>query len=68
MHNLDRLLGKEVGVLLVRKRREGVLLPQLRAEVSVGVHESVEHGLDEVTHGTGVTLRTGVAIIDTSHV
>jgi hypothetical protein len=64
---LDGLLGKEIGVLLERSGRKGVLLPEIRLKVSVGVTEGVEEGLDEVTHGTGVTTGGGVAIINSSH-
>jgi hypothetical protein len=67
--NLSQLLlGQEVSVFLVRVVEEGVLLPQLRAQVSVCGTEGVKDSLDKVTHGTCVTTRTGVAIINTSHV
>ena len=55
MHDGLELLREEVGVLLERKREEDVLLPKLRAEVSVGSAKGIEDGLDEVTHGTRVT-------------
>jgi len=54
-------------VFLEGKRQEGVLLPELGTEVSVGGSEGVEDGLDEVTHGTGVTTGARVAIGDTGH-
>jgi len=55
-------------VLLVRVGQEGILLPQLRAQETVSGTKSIEDGLDKVTHGTGVTARARVAIIDTGHV
>jgi len=51
----DLLLGKEVGVLLVGVRQEGILLPQLWTQVSVGSSKGIEDSLDKVTHGTRVT-------------
>jgi len=62
-----QLLGKKVGVLLEWKREKDVVLPELGAEVSVGRAKGVKDGLDEVTHGTGVTSTGGVAIGDTGH-
>ena len=63
----ELLLGQKVRVFLEGKRQEGVLLPELGTEVSVGGSEGVEDGLDEVTHGTGVTTGARVAIGDTGH-
>mmetsp|Transcript_22659 Transcript_22659/g.47297 ORF Transcript_22659/g.47297 Transcript_22659/m.47297 type:complete len:313 (-) Transcript_22659:56-994(-) len=65
--HLHLLLGEEVSVLLERSSREGILLPEIRLQVSVGVTEGVKQRLDEVTHGTGVTTGGGVAILDTGH-
>jgi hypothetical protein len=61
-------LGKEISVLLVRRSSEVGISPELRREVCVSVLQSMEHSLDEVTHGTGVPTRRGVAILDSSHV
>mmetsp|Transcript_12047 Transcript_12047/g.17552 ORF Transcript_12047/g.17552 Transcript_12047/m.17552 type:complete len:272 (+) Transcript_12047:237-1052(+) len=55
-------------MLLVGRSKEGVLLPEFRAEVAVGVTEGVEDSLDVVTHGTGVTTCRRVAVINTGHV
>jgi len=67
-HHLDNLfLGQKVGVLLERVVRQLVLLPKIRLQVTVCVPQSVEQGLDKVTHGPGVTPGGGVAIINTSH-
>jgi len=55
-------------VFLVRRRHEGVVLPELRTEVSVGGLQGVEHGLNKVTHGTGVTTSGGVTILNSGHV
>ncbi|KAK1735921.1 hypothetical protein QTG54_013368, partial [Skeletonema marinoi] len=60
-------LGKEISVLLERSGSQGIFLPEIRLEVTVGVTKSVEKSLDEVTHGTGVTTGGGVAILNTSH-
>jgi len=54
-------------VFLERKREKGVVLPELGAQVSVGRAKGVEDGLDEVTHGTGVTSTGRVAICDSGH-
>mmetsp|Transcript_13919 Transcript_13919/g.30424 ORF Transcript_13919/g.30424 Transcript_13919/m.30424 type:complete len:253 (+) Transcript_13919:76-834(+) len=67
-HSLDLLLGKEVSVFLVGTSRDWVVRPELRGQVLVSVSKSKEDGHDVVTHGTGVTLRTAVAILHTSHV
>ena len=42
-------------MLLERSGRQGILLPEIRLEVTVSVTKSIEKSLDEVTHGTGVT-------------
>jgi hypothetical protein len=42
------------------------LLPEVRAEVAVGLGKGEVGGLDEVTHGTGVTAGGGVDVLDTS--
>ena len=55
-------------MLLVRVGQERILLPQLGTQVSVGGTKGIEDGLDKVTHGTGVTTRTRVAVINTGHV
>ena len=55
-------------MLLEGGRQERVLLPEVRSQVSVGGTQGVKDGLDEVAHGTGVTTRTRVAIINSSHV
>mmetsp|Transcript_27592 Transcript_27592/g.50287 ORF Transcript_27592/g.50287 Transcript_27592/m.50287 type:complete len:291 (-) Transcript_27592:72-944(-) len=64
---LHLLLGEEISVLLERSCRKGILFPEIRLQVSVGVTEGVEQRLDEVTHGTGVTTGRGVAILNTGH-
>mmetsp|Transcript_14999 Transcript_14999/g.41739 ORF Transcript_14999/g.41739 Transcript_14999/m.41739 type:complete len:314 (-) Transcript_14999:40-981(-) len=61
------LLGQKVGVLLEWKRKERILLPELGTEVSVGRSQGVVNGLDEVSHGSGVSGRAGVAVGDTGH-
>jgi hypothetical protein len=54
---LDNLfLGQEIGMFLVRTVQNGIVLPQLGRQVSVGVSQGKENSLDEVTHGTGMTL------------
>jgi hypothetical protein len=55
-------------VLLVGGGGENILLPKLRAKETVGSLQGVEHSLDEVTHGTGVSTGTGVAIGNSGHV
>jgi len=54
-------------VFLIRVGHERVGFPQLWTKVSIGGTEGIENGLDKVTHGTCVTARTGVAIIDSGH-
>mmetsp|Transcript_35813 Transcript_35813/g.50743 ORF Transcript_35813/g.50743 Transcript_35813/m.50743 type:complete len:314 (+) Transcript_35813:159-1100(+) len=61
-------LGQEICVFLVWVWCKGVILPQLRAEVSVCTTKSVEQGADKVTHCTGVTGRTRIAVINSGHV
>lgn len=65
---LNLFLGQEIRVLLIRVLQQGVLRPEIGSEVSVGSTKGVEDSLDEVSHGTGVTTRGRVAIIDTGHV
>mmetsp|Transcript_12386 Transcript_12386/g.19548 ORF Transcript_12386/g.19548 Transcript_12386/m.19548 type:complete len:285 (-) Transcript_12386:58-912(-) len=62
------LFGQKVRVLLIRMRQNGILLPQFRCQVSVRRTKGVKDGLDKVTHGTCMTTRTRVAIVDTGHV
>jgi len=62
-----KLLRQKVGVFLEGEWQEGVVLPELGAEVSVGCPKGVENGLDEITHRTGVTARGRVAIGDSGH-
>lgn len=57
---------QEVGVLLVRVRLELSGSPQVGGQVGVGLGQSLEASLDEVTHGSGVTGRRRVAVVDTS--
>jgi hypothetical protein len=63
----DLLLGEEVSVLLEGSGSQGILLPEIRLKVCIGLTKSVEKSLDEVTHGTGVTTSGGVAIRNTGH-
>lgn len=42
------------------------LAPEIGGKVSVGVGQSVVGSLQEVTSGSGATLRGGVDILDTS--
>ena len=60
----DDLLGEKVSVLLERGLSEGGLLPEVGGEEGVGLPESEEHGLDEVTSGPGVSAGGGVAVLD----
>jgi hypothetical protein len=62
------LLGQEISMFLVRMGQQGIVLPQFRSQVSVGRSKGIENSLDEVTHGTGVTGRARVAIINSCHV
>lgn len=59
-------LGQEVGVLLVGSLDEVSLSPEVGGEVSVGLGAAAEDGLDEVTHGLGLSSGGGVAIVNTS--
>jgi len=65
--NCLELFGQKVRVLLEGKGQEGIVLPELGTEVSVGRSKGIENGLDKVTHGTGVTATGRVAIGDSSH-
>lgn len=62
------LLGQKVGMLLVRRRHQDTVLPELGTQVSVRAAERIKDGHDKVTHGTRVSTRRRVAISDTSHV
>lgn len=55
-------------MLLVRRRQDGIFGPELGAQVSVRGSQGKENGLDKVTHGTGVTTGTAVAIFHSRHV
>ena len=59
-------LGKEVGVLLVRRHGELGLGPEVGGQVRVSVTNGSKGGLDKVTQGTGGTESLGVAVSDTS--
>lgn len=50
----------------VRRRGGSDLAPQVGREESVGLGNSLEGGLQEVTHGSGLTGRLRVAVLDTS--
>jgi hypothetical protein len=56
---------KEVRVSLEGLRGELVLLPEIGGEVTIGVGNGTESGLDEVTHGLGLTGGRRVDIADT---
>lgn len=64
----DALLGQKVRVLLEGRGQEGVLGPQLGAQVPVRGPQGVKDGLDEVPHGPGVAACAGVAVGDACHV
>ena len=59
-------LGKEVGVLLVRRHGELGLGPKVGGQVAVGVTNGSEGSLDKVAQGAGGTESLGVAVSDTS--
>jgi hypothetical protein len=59
---LDR---EEVGVLLERGLAKAGLLPKVGSQISVGLTESEEGSLHEVTHGLRASLSLGVHIINT---
>jgi hypothetical protein len=65
---LNLALSKEIGEFLVRSDLERFFSPKIWGKVSVGLCQSSENSLDEVTHGTGVTTCRGVAVINPSHV
>mmetsp|Transcript_32164 Transcript_32164/g.49178 ORF Transcript_32164/g.49178 Transcript_32164/m.49178 type:complete len:273 (-) Transcript_32164:66-884(-) len=65
---LQGLFRQKVGVLLVWVRSQFIVSPQFRTQVSIGTTECIKESLDKVTHGTGMTTGTGVAIVDSSHV
>ena len=54
-------------MFLERSGSQHILLPEIRLQVSIRVAESVKQGLDEVTHGTGMSTSRGVAVINSSH-
>lgn len=54
-----------LGVDLKRGRGEDGRSPEVRGEVGVGVAHAVVSGMEEVTHGTGLTLGGGVSILNT---
>ena len=58
-------LGEQVGELLVRGLGEVGIGPEVGGEVTVGQGAAAENGLDEVTHGLGLSSGGGVAILDT---
>lgn len=43
------------------------LSPEIGGQIQVGLFKSVEGGSDEVSLGSGLTLRTGVDITNTGH-
>jgi len=56
--------GQVVGPLLEGSLDDGGLLPKIGGEHVVRALEGVVRGLEEVTHGLGVALSRGVAIVD----
>mmetsp|Transcript_26663 Transcript_26663/g.38985 ORF Transcript_26663/g.38985 Transcript_26663/m.38985 type:complete len:363 (+) Transcript_26663:42-1130(+) len=66
LHKL--LLGQKVGMFLIRNRRQGILLPQFRCQITVGILQCMKNGTNVVPHRTGMTTRTRVTIINTSHI
>jgi len=57
--------GEEIGVFLEGALAQATLLPQVGGEVGVGLSDSEEGGLHEVTHSLRATLGLGVNIVDT---
>jgi len=57
---------QEVGVLLVRTLEELGFLPEIGSQETVGVGQSREGRLDEVTHGLGRASGLGENVVDTS--
>jgi hypothetical protein len=49
---------------LVRMCHEFILLPQFRRKVAIGRSHGIENGLDEISHGTGVTRTGGVGYVE----
>lgn len=69
LHLVERLLlgaGKVRGELDVRSGGGSNVAPEVGRKESVGLGNSLEGGLKEVTHGSGLTRRLGVAVLDTS--
>mmetsp|Transcript_9928 Transcript_9928/g.22087 ORF Transcript_9928/g.22087 Transcript_9928/m.22087 type:complete len:277 (+) Transcript_9928:278-1108(+) len=62
-----RLLGKEVGVLLLGRGGEVGGGPQLRGQEGGGLGECVVHSHGQVTPRAGVTSSGRVHVLDTSH-
>lgn len=60
------LSGKQVTELLVWRRREFVVAPELRREVGVGAEDGTERGLHEVAERPGGTARRRVDVLETS--
>lgn len=65
---LDRLLGQEVGELLLRGAGEHRGGPEFGGEVGVGLGQGVVHSHGQVTTGAGVAGGGGVDVLDTGHV
>merc|ERR1712232_1469842 len=55
-------LGQEVGMLLERGLHEVRGLPKVRCQITVGVPQRLEGGLDEITFRPGVPTRAGKAV------
>jgi len=56
--------GQKVGELLVGSRQELGLSPEIRGQERVGLGQSVEGGLDEVSESLGSTSGGGEAIVN----